>query len=127
MKVATRYLVVLCVFAVVLGTVYWLLTDEAVGTVLLLAFACMPGIVAVYAVAHGAIRDHRTEDDPAGDPRAQEGELLGPFPAETVWPLLLVLGTITIGASLIYGLILLPVGAGLFLWAIVGFSRESHG
>ena len=57
----------------------------------------------------------------------QAGEVLGPFPAETVWPLFLVLGTITIGASLIYGLILLPLGVVLFVWSIVGFARESRG
>ncbi len=53
--------------------------------------------------------------------------MLGPFPAETVWPIFLVLGSITIGASLIYGLILLPVGGALFVWSIVGFTRESRG
>ena len=31
------------------------------------------------------------------------------------------------GASLVYGLILLPVGAALLVWAIVGLARESRG
>jgi hypothetical protein len=124
---ATRFLVFLAVFAAALGLIYWFVTYEAVGAVLLLAFACMPAIVAFYAIRHGAMRDRRSEDDSEADPRTQAGEVLGPFPAETVWPVFLVLGTITIGASLIYGLILLPLGAVVFVWAIVGFTRESRG
>lgn len=122
-----RYLVALCAFAVILGTVYWFVTYEAVGTILLLTFACTPAIVVLFAIRHGAMRERRTEDDPEADPRSQAGEVLGPFPAETVWPALLLLGTVAIGASLIYGLILLPLGAALFVWSIVGFTRESRG
>ena len=127
MRIATRYLQILFVFAVVAGVVYWFVTKEAVGAVLFASFAAMPAIVAVYAIRHGAMRDRRSEDDPEADPRSQAGEVLGPFPAETVWPIFLVLGSITIGASLIYGLILLPVGGALFVWSIVGFTRESRG
>jgi hypothetical protein len=124
---ATRFLMVLGVFAAGVGVIYWFVTYEVVGTILLLTFACMPAIVAVFAVRHGAMRDRRSEDDPQADPGAQAGEVLGPFPAETVWPIFLVLGTITIGASLIYGLILLPLGVAVFVWSIVGFTRESRG
>ena len=127
MRTVTRFFVLLFLFAVVTGTAYWFITYEAVGAVLLLAFACMPAIVAVFAIRNGATRDQRPEDDPTADPAAQAGEVLGPFPAETVWPIFLVLGTIAIGASLIYGLILVPVGAALFVWALLGFARESRG
>ena len=127
MRTATRYLVVLGVFAFALGVVYWLITREVVGTILLLAFACTPVIVAVFAIRHGSMRDRPIEDDPDADPRTQAGEVLGPFPAETVWPVFLVLGTITVGASLIYGLILLPVGVALLGWSLIGFTRESRG
>lgn len=127
MRTATKLLAALCGFGVVLGLLYWLVTGEVVGAILLLAFGCMPGIVVGYGLRHGAMRRHPPEDDAEADPRAQAGEVLGPFPAETVWPIFLVLGVITIGASLIYGLILLPPGAALFLLAIVGFTRESRG
>ena len=45
MRVATRFLIVLCAFAALAGVVYWLITEEAVGTVLLLGYALMPAIV----------------------------------------------------------------------------------
>jgi hypothetical protein len=126
-RVATRFLIVLCAFAALAGVVYWLITEEAVGTVLLLGYALMPAIVAGFAIRHGAFGDRPPEDDPLADTGAQAGEVLGPFPAETVWPIFLVLGTITLGASLIYGLILLPVGGALIVWALAGFTRESRG
>ena len=72
----TRFFIFLAVFAAGLGLIYWFLTYEAVGTVLLLAFACMPAIVAVYAIRQGSMRDRRSEDDPEADPRAQAGEVL---------------------------------------------------
>jgi hypothetical protein len=39
----------------------------------------------------------------------------------------LVLGVIVTGASLVYGLLLLPVGMALVAWAIAGLARESRG
>lgn len=127
MKMMTHFFTILAVFAVGLAIAYWFISYEVVGTVLLLAFACMPAIVVVYGIRKGSLRDRRSEDDPEADIDARAGEVLGPFPAETVWPVFLVLGTITIGASLIYGLILLPLGAVVFVWSIVGFIRESRG
>lgn len=127
MRVATRYFVLLFLFASVAGIVYWFITYEAVGTILLLAFACTPAIIAVFAIRHGSMSGRRPEDDAEADPATEAGEVLGPFPAETVWPIFLVLGTIVTGASLVYGLILVPVGAALLVWAVLGFTRESRG
>ena len=127
MRVGTRYFVLLFLFASIVGTVYWFITYESVGTVLLLAFACTPAIIAVFAIRHGSMRERRAEDDAEADPASEAGEVLGPFPAETVWPIFLVLGTIVTGASLVYGLILVPVGAALLVWSVLGFTRESRG
>jgi hypothetical protein len=126
-RVGTRYFVLLFLFASIVGAVYWFITYESVGTVLLLAFACMPAIIAVFAIRHGSMRERRAEDDAEADPASEAGEVLGPFPAETVWPIFLVLGTIVTGASLVYGLILVPVGAALLVWSVLGFTRESRG
>jgi Ca2+/Na+ antiporter len=126
-RVATRYFVLLFLFASIAGIVYWFVTYEAVGTILLLAFACTPAIIVVYSIRHGSMSERRAEDDAEADPASEAGEVLGPFPAETVWPIFLVLGTIVTGASLVYGLILVPVGAALLVWAVLGFTRESRG
>ncbi|MGH2578637.1 MAG: hypothetical protein ACRDG9_12940, partial [Actinomycetota bacterium] len=54
------------------------------------------------------------------------GQELGTFPAASVWPLVLVLGSIAVGASLVYGLLLLPVGLGVTALAVLGLMRESQ-
>jgi hypothetical protein len=126
MRTATKFLVGLSVFGMVLGTVYWLVTYEWTGAVLLWFFSATPLIIALFALRHGSMRIERPEDDPAATPDAAAGEDLGTFPMATVWPLFLVLGFIVIGASLIYGLIMLFVGVPLVAWAVIGFMRESR-
>jgi len=126
-RTVTKYLSILSVFAAVTAAVYWLVTYEAVGAVLLVGFCLMPLIVMLFGIRHGALRDARNEDDPGADPSRSAGETLGPFPNTTVWPIFLVLGLITVGASLIYGVILIAPGAVLMVWSIVGLTRESRG
>ncbi len=127
MTTVTKYLFVLFAFGAVTGTVYWFLTYEPAGTVLLWSFSLMPLVVALYAVRHGSLRDRRAEDDPDATPGRAAGEEVGTFPATTAWPILLVLGAVAVGASLVYGLILLPVGVALVAWAAFGLMRESRG
>ena len=79
----------------------------------------------------GAVVDAawRVTRDPAGRRRRgrsgiEAGESLGSFPTGTAWPLFLVLGVLVTGASLVYGLILAPVGAVLLVWAITGLTGK---
>lgn len=126
MRTATKYMIALFVFGALLGTLYWFISYEPAGAVLLWSFSLMPLIVAAYAVYHGAMRDRWAQDDPEATAQRSSGEDLGTFPAATVWPIFLVLGVITTGASLVYGLILLPAGIGLMGWAVFGLMRESR-
>jgi hypothetical protein len=126
-RIGTRYLLALAVFGAVLATVYWFVTYEVVGAVLLASFAAMPTIVAAYVWRRRLLDVERPEDDAAGEAASAAGETLGPFPSATIWPPLLVLGVVVTGAALIYGLILLPAGLGLLVWAVVGLMRESRG
>jgi len=121
-----RYLVAYAVFGVVLGTVYYLLTEEWIGSILLWTMGLMPAIVLVWSARRGMFRARRPEDDPEADPSAFADEELGTFPAASAWPLFLVLAAVALGASIVYGLILLPVGLGLLGWSVLGFMRESQ-
>ena len=127
MRIALRYLWVYSAFGLVLGSVYFALTQEWVGAVALWFLGLMPAIVAVWWIRHGPSGSVRAADDPDADPSSSAGESLGSFPMATAWPLFLVLGVILTGASLVYGLLLLPVGAVLLVWSIVGLARESRG
>jgi hypothetical protein len=126
-RIALRYLWVITAFGLVLGTVYYVLTGEWLGSILLWFLGVMPLIVAVWWVRHGPSAAVRASDDPGADPANSVGTSLGSFPTATAWPVFLVLGVIVTGASLVYGLLLLPVGAAMLVWAIVGLARESRG
>jgi hypothetical protein len=127
MRTATRYLWLLCAFGLGLGTLYWFLTYEATGAVLLWAFGLMPLIVATWVTRRGILGEQRAEDDPDAVPSMSSGDSVGSFPLMTAWPIFIVLGVILIGASLVYGLILLIPGLALFGYAAFGFVRESRG
>lgn len=113
-------------YGAISGTVYWFITYEPAGTFLLWSFSLMPLIVAVYLLIQGAVRERTLEDDPDATPDRAAGQELGPFPAASTWPVVLVLGSIAVGASMVYGLLLLPVGLGAMTLAVLGLMRESR-
>lgn len=127
MKTALRYLWALSIFGLALGTFYYFLTYEWVGAVLLWFMGLMPLIVAAWATARGLAHEPLDGDDPDASPGAGAGKSLGSFPLASAWPVFIVLGVVVVGASLIYGLILLPAGVALMGWAVVGFMAESRG
>jgi hypothetical protein len=127
MKAALRYLWAYSAFGLGLGTLYYVLTEEWVGSVALWFMGLMPAIVAVWWVRHGPSVAVREADDPHADPATSAGTSLGSFPTATAWPVFLVLGVIVTGASIVYGLLVLPVGGVMLVWAIVGLARESRG
>jgi hypothetical protein len=126
-KTAAWMMLALFAYGAISGTVYWFMTYEPAGTLLLWSFSLMPVIVAGYLFIQGAMRARTLEDDPDATPDRAAGQELGTFPAASTWPVVLVLGSITIGASLVYGLILLPVGLGAMALAVLGLMRESRG
>lgn len=125
MRTISRLLWVLSGFALCLGTLYWFLTYEATGAVLLWMLGLMPLIVATWIWRHGLVNAHLAEDDPTADPAALAGETVGSFALSSAWPIFAVLGVMTAGASLVYGLILLLPGVALLAYAIYGLMRES--
>jgi Cytochrome c oxidase subunit IV len=128
MRIALRYLWAYAAFGLGLGTVYYLLTEEWVGSTALWLLGLMPAIVGLWWIRAGSSPSVRASDDPeAEEPASAAGQSLGWFPAATAWPVFLVLGVIVSGASLVYGLLLLPVGMALVAWAIAGLARESRG
>ena len=127
MRTATWMMLALFAFGAISGTIYWFISYEPAGTFLLWSFSLMPLIVAGYLVLHGGVRARTMEDDSDASPERAAGEELGTFPVASVWPLVLVLGSIAAAASLVYGLLLLPVGLGAMALAVLGLMRESRG
>jgi hypothetical protein len=125
-RTAVRLLLAISTFGLAIGTIYWLRTDEWVGSIVLWFVGLMPLIVTAWWVRRGPDTATRTADDTGAVPSDAAGRAVGSFPLTTAWPVFLVLGVIVSGASLVYGLILLPVGVVLLGWAIVGLARESR-
>jgi hypothetical protein len=106
----TRFFLFLAAFALVIGAIYWLVSREPAGSVLLLAFGVATGVMGV--VLHRMGR--RDVDRPFLDEA-------GRLPSETAAPLaagagiaLISLATIFGPAPLVVGL--LPFGWGAWSW-----------
>ena len=113
-------------FGFVVSGVYWFLTYEPAGTVLLL-FMGFCGLVISGYLWVKARRARLPEDDPRGDYADDAGVTIGHFSAGSLWPLLMGIG-IAIGIQgFIYGRWLLIFGGILFVWATIGLMQESKG
>jgi hypothetical protein len=126
-RIVFRLLVGLGAFGITLGTIYWFVTYEVTGSVLLWTFGLMPLIVAAWI--HRRLRAgtaSTSADDPGATPADGAGELVGSFPAGSVWPLFLALALLALGAALVYGAILVPLGVLLVAFAVLGMMRESR-
>ncbi|MDQ2965475.1 MAG: hypothetical protein M3R57_06475 [Chloroflexota bacterium] len=106
----TRFFLFLAGFGLVIGAIYWLVSREPAGSVLLLAFGVATGLMGVVL--------HRTGRSDVDRPFLDEA---GRFPTETPAPLavgagiaLMSLATIFGPAPLLVGL--LPFGWGAWAW-----------
>lgn len=126
MSTWARFFGVFAAFTIGVGTLYYALTGEDIGWIVLTVAGVATGLTVAWAWRRGAFRERRYDDDPDAEPGAGAGEEIGDFPAASAWPFVLAAASLVVGASLVYGLILLPLGAGLMGWAIVGLVRESN-
>jgi hypothetical protein len=128
MTALTKTFVVVASYLVVIGGVYWFITSEDAGTLLLLGTAVMLGLVAVYLARRGALEraPAALEDRPDGDVHAAAGTSVGSFPFASAWPIVLVGGLVLVALGILYTLILVPLGGVVAATAVVGLMRESR-
>ena len=126
MSTWVRFLAFYAAFTFGVGAFYYALTGEVIGWIILTAAGLACGLTVGWAWRRGAFRSRGHDDDPLAEPGADAGEEVGDFPAVSAWPLILVVASLVIGAAIVYGLILLPLGVLLLGWAIVGLTRESR-
>ena len=93
MRTESRFLLGAGAFAVTVGVVYWFISYEDAGFVLLtlmgFASALIGGYMLFRAHAH-----RRPEDDPDADYAESAGEEVGRFSSGSIWPLVMGLGTV---------------------------------
>ena len=125
MRTESRFLLGAGAFAVAVGVVYWFISYEDAGFVLLTLMGVASALIGGYLLYRGA-RLNRSEDDPDAEPGGEAGAIVGRFSSGSIWPLVMGVGTALALQGFIYGAWLVGFGAVLFIWAAVGFMLESR-
>jgi hypothetical protein len=129
----TRVFLLMSAFGLIVGVVYWFLSYEVAGTILLLGFAIATGLIAgrlIIGPAGAAVRRRaRDRAAPAGDaPSGGTGAIDRPFldesgrlPTETIAPFAVGLGVAVAATAVVFGpapfiVGLLPLGWGAWSW-----------
>lgn len=120
----SRICAVSAAFFVVVGVVYWFVSYEPAGTLMLglwgVAFLFGSLFLRV-AGTRGAVAG----DDPRLRPDDVAGDWVGTFPTGSPWPIMLALGLTCGLAGLMYGIWLVIPGALVTIVALLGLMRES--
>jgi len=112
-------------FALIIGAIYWFLSYEAAGTMMLLTMAV--GLLIATGYVAAARRRTRLPADVAGlSPADERSESVGVFASQSAWPALLALGCAVGLTGLIYGWWLALLGALGITAALVGLMREDR-
>jgi hypothetical protein len=126
MKTSIGYWGYVCVFGFVVGAIYWFLTYEPAGTMLLIFMGLCGLVISGYLFIRGR-RLSLPEDDPDGSFEDEAGTPIGRFSTGSVWPVLMGLGIALGLQGFIYGRWLLVAGGVLFVWSTIGLMQESRG
>jgi hypothetical protein len=137
-----RFFLVIAGWGLLTGIVYWFVSYEPAGTVLLLGLAAAGGLIAVRLIAvrrAGAARA-RTSADTELDPWREDASAGGtggidrPFddprgviPDPTLAPFAVGLGAALIATGPVYGLATVAVGALPLLWGTVAWLAAARG
>ena len=128
----TRFFLLIAGWAGALGVIYWFVSYEVAGTVLLAGLALATGSLSVWLMRSQRLRRRRAE---AGAPEAAAPEAVdrpfldeeGRLPAPTLAPFAVGLGVALAALGPVFGLAPVAVGAVSFLWGAgtwFGAARE---
>jgi hypothetical protein len=120
-----RVLLGAALFALLVGTIYWFLSYEAAGTIMLLTMAAGLVIAAAYLSLLGR-RASVPADRREARPTDSAGESVGIFAARSAWPAVLALGCAVGLTGLIYGWWLAVVGAAGVTISLIGLVRDDR-
>jgi len=124
-RTESRFLLGAGAFALVVAVIYWFISYEDAGFVLLALMGVCSALIGGYLL-YRAHSHRRAEDDPDADYGDSAGEQVGRFSSGSIWPLVMGIGTVLALQGFIYGAWLVGFGLVLFVWAAVGFMLESR-
>ncbi|WP_028708143.1 cytochrome c oxidase subunit 4 [Propionicicella superfundia] len=116
---------VLALFFVIVTPLYWVITHETIGLVVLLLTAALTIMITAYLFITARNMDPRPEDRTDGEIVEGAGEL-GFFPPSSIWPFWSAL-TVSIAAlGPVFGWWLTLLGFGLGIWALCGWVYQFY-
>jgi hypothetical protein len=113
-------------FFVVIGALYWFLSYEDAGAVMLAASAGLGLLTGGYLF----LQSRRIAPRPEDRDEATVAEGAGPvdeFPTASIWPIGIAFGATVLATGLVFGLAVVLLGSALFAFSIVGMILESRG
>ncbi len=127
MKTESYFLLFLSSFGVVATLLYWFLSKETSGSVMLTATIPLAALPGSYLLWWSRRMTPRAEDNPNALQADGAGEVAA-FPSSSIWPFVIGMSALMIGLSLIFGLWSAIVGLATFVFAVFGVISESrHG
>lgn len=125
MKVEAYVLLFIAVFFGVVAAIYWFLSYEDAGGVMLLASALLGLLPGAYYFWWSRRMRPRPED--REDARPEDGAgVVGAFPSSSIWPFVLGLAASSVGLALVFGAWTAVFGGALAVSAVVGVILESR-
>jgi hypothetical protein len=125
MKVESRFLLFLSLFAAVIATIYWFTSYEDAGSVMLLAVCLLGLLPGSYYFWWSRRMTPRPEDDEEAT-QADGAGVVGAFPGSSIWPFVLGLGAAMTALSLVFGFWTALFGLTLAISAVIGVIVESR-
>ena len=125
MKAERWIFVFITAFFVVVAPIYWFMSREIIGTVALLLTVAFSGMLAVFFTITSNKIDPRPEDRKDGEIIEVAGEV-GFFPSSSIWPFWAAITVTIMALGPVFGWWLTLVGAGLGVWAIVGWTYQYY-
>jgi hypothetical protein len=125
MRTEPRFLLGAGAFGAFVGVVYWFLSYEEAGFVMLLFMGLASSMVGGYLLWKMS-RVARPEDDADADHAASAGVAVGRFSSGSIWPLVMGLSLVIATQGLVFGVWLSLFGVTLFVWATIGLMLESR-
>jgi hypothetical protein len=124
-RTSVKVLVGSGVFILLSAVIYWFVSDEPAGTILLLATAAATFVTAAYSWFEIRGAPEPVEDRRDADPGEGVGEPVASFTMDSPWPVVFGIGVAVLAAGLVFGFPLLILGAILIAGAVIGLMRES--
>lgn len=125
MRVEGRVFAATGAFFAAIGALYWLTSYEDGGSVLLAFTACLGALPGTYLLWWSRRMRPRPEDRPDAAPGDGAG-VVGAFPDQSVWPLILGAGAAITAVSLVFGIWLALLGGTMIFTAFIGAIVESR-